>query len=464
MDRLFHREYLQGFGSEGAKTCSCGRDHTLKTEQVLFGWDVLPSLSNLISERYGSGCRLWILSDENTEEAAGAGIKENLGRLSVEETVLPGLPKPEPTIEEVSRLSGIVEGLAPDLLVSVGGGTISDIVKKISADCGIDNWCVVTSPSVDAFTSGRSAIWFKGYHRSVPAAVSKLVFCDLSILEKTPEVLFLAGLGDLLGKFLAYLDWHLSNLMTGEHICEEASTLGLESARRALDAAERLSENRRSATEYLTDAVLTSGLLMQSMGSSRPAAASEHTIAHHWEMIRAVADERYDLHGILVGLASRMVLSVYRELFRILKDGFRPDLKARLEEFEREPAWEKTLGDEVLPYRFKMVQEMGEKGVLDAAGLEERLERFDHHREKIERLGSKRLGELQRAVKTLEGCGFPYSFSELKVTADRAYQPFPYERYLRNRYTCFDLMYELGLESGLLAKLRDLLLSMESVE
>ncbi len=42
---------------------------------------------------------------------------------------------------------------------------------------------------------------------------------------------------------------------------------------------------------------------------------------------------------------------------------------------------------------------------------------------------------------------------ELGARLEKVWLPFPYERYLRSRYTAFDLMYELGLEEGILDEL-----------
>ncbi len=451
-EQLYHREYLAKYGESGEYACACGKRHQVGTKSILFGRNVLSEVAALLSETHGKQSKLWILSDTNTEQAAAGRLKEVLAGFRVQQRVLRGEPKPEPTIETVETLVEEVRSVSPDLLIAVGGGTISDIVKKVSHDTGVSNWCVVTSPSVDAFTSAKAAIWFKGYHKAVPSNVSEIVVCDLSILEKAPQELFLAGLGDLLGKYLAYLDWHLSHWITKEPICEEASLLGLQSADRALMAANQLAEDRERATRYLADAVLTSGLLMQSMGSSRPAASAEHTIGHFWEMFKTVKKPEYDLHGILVGLASQLVLEVYREFFGFLA-GLNPGEADRLDSFRDEPDWEQALGDEILPFKFKMVEEMEGKGVWTEQRIKERLERFRSHRPMIEETALEQMKALERAIETLSESGFPFSFSRLEATPQDIYLPFPYERYLRDRYTAFDLMYELGVEGQMLEKL-----------
>jgi len=449
---LYHRGYLSKYGDSGEYACACGLRHRIGTSYILFGRNALCEVAALLAETRGKQCKLWILSDANTEQAAGGRLKEVLAGFRLEQRVLPGEPKPEPTIEIVETLVEEVRSVSPDLLIAVGGGTISDIVKKVSHDTGVSNWCVLTSPSVDAFTSAKAAIWFKGYHKAVPSNVSEVVVCDLSVLEKAPRELFLAGLGDLLGKYLAYLDWHLSHWITEEPICEEASRLGLQSADRALTAANYLADDRERATRYLADAALTSGMLMQIMGSSRPAASAEHTISHFWEMFKTVKKPEYDLHGILVGLASQLVLEVYKEFFRSIPD-LNSDIAARLASFRDEPDWEQALGDEILPFKFKMVEEMEGKGIWTEQRIKERLQRFRSRQAKIGEFALEQIQALEKAVATLSDSGFPFSFSNLDALPKDIYLPFPYERYLRDRYTAFDLMYELGVEGRMLEKL-----------
>ena len=87
----------------------------------------------------------------------------------------------------------------------------------------------------------------------------------------------------------------------------------------------------------LMDALLTTGLLMQALHSSRPASSAEHTAAHIWELAGLVGDPQMDLHGLLVALGSHFTLQVYRSFFGTLS---RIDLQDRLRTLENQPSWE----------------------------------------------------------------------------------------------------------------------------
>ena len=351
-------------------------------------------------------------------------------------------------MELVEELDREVEALRPDLLPGVGSGVISDLVKRVSLDTGVPNWSVATAASVDAYTSATSAIRVGGFHNAVPTAVSETVVCDLGVIAAAPRRMFLAGLGDLLAKYIAFLDWNLSRVMTGEHFCAIMAEAGLDSARSALAAARREAADPAGAVRTLTDAALTSGLAMQSLGNSRSAASAEHTIAHFWETAEAVGNPDHDLHGILVGAASRLVLEGYRRFYGGPACAL-PLRDARLEAFEQERPWAETLEPGLAPYLTKISHEMGLKP-SDRSILEARLDAFAKARDDILAMSRPLLEELGAAVETLQGMSYPFSPGELRIPREMCMLPSQSVRLLRSRYSTFDLAWELGTGSEIL--------------
>ena len=452
MEQYVFQDFLSRFDSRGLFSCTCGRVHTLATRNVMAERGALARSADLLLESHGPGVALWVLSDENTEKAAAGAWKAGVRASRIVSHVLPRAPRPEPSAEVIDELSREVRAAAPGLLVSVGSGVISDLVKKVSMDTGVPNWCVATAASVDAFTSATSAIHVDGFHNAVPAAVSETVICDLDVIERAPREMVLAGFGDLLAKFIAHLDWNLSRVMTGEHYCEIISRAGLESARKALAAARRLREEPGEAARSLTDAVLTSGFAMQAMGSSRSAASAEHTMAHFWEIADAVSNQSLDLHGILVGAASRLVLHGYRAFYGSLP-GFRLDPGARLRAFASEKPWQDSLEPGLTPYREKVFSEMAEKK-MDRGTLAQRLSTFERSRGSILELAVSALDELAAAIDLLDSMSYPFSPAELGLSAEQCLLPARNVRFLRARYSTFDLAYELGLEQTISSEMK----------
>jgi len=439
---LIFPELLARFGSPAP--CACGKVHHLATQEILFGDEALARSAERLAARHGGAPAIWALSDENTEQAAGARWKAGLRGARITSRILPAEPKPVPTLELVGTLAQEVRRLRPDLVVSIGSGVLSDLGKHVSHEAGVPNWCVATAPSVDAFTSATAAIRVQGYHQALPTRTSDVVVCDLEVLARAPRLLFLSGLGDLLAKFFARLDWSVSRIITGERCCDVIADLALASARKALEAGRTWAADPTGAARALTDAVLVSGLAMQAYGNSRPAASAEHVIAHFWEMSGAVGAEPLDLHGILVAAAARLVLPGYRAFYRQLTR-LEVDPEARLAAYDRAPHWSETLEPGLRPFQAKIAGELGGRAV-DRAELSQRLSRALAEREAIARLAEPLLVEVEEAVRLLDGLEFPYSLDALRLAAPLRLLPVRNVPLLRNRYTTFDLARELGHE------------------
>jgi glycerol-1-phosphate dehydrogenase [NAD(P)+] len=452
----FYRQYLERLEPDGAFDCTCGRRHRIGTRRVLVGEKALEELPALLGDSCGRSPRVWVLSDGNTEAAAGARCKELLAGWVLSARVLPGSPKPRPTLELADELTKEAGARAPGLVLAVGSGVISDLGKKVAHELGIPSWCVATAPSVDAYTSGNSV--FKGHsrHQTLWVTPSEAVICDLGIMATAPQELFLSGLGDLLAKFLACLDWNLSARISGEHLCAESIRTARESALRPLRLlAGPGSLASRELLASLTDALLTTGFLMQALGSSRPASSAEHTASFIWEIAGLVGNQRLNLHGLLVALACRLVLEVYREFYGSLPY-LSGDVPARVRALVSEPSWEDRLAPGMEVFAEQMRSEMGTAS-LGPEAWSSRLAAFQREREGLSELAGLSLRDLEEGIAALQGIGLPFEPAAFQMTPSAAYLPFPYLRLLRNRYNSFWLMHELGVEEASLAALRKLL-------
>ncbi len=164
-------------------------------------------------------------------------------------------------------------------------------------------------------------------------------------------------------------------------------------------------------------------------------------------MAGVVGNERWDLHGVLVGSASRIVLAAYRRLLGILP-GFTPDVPGRLAAFDREPSWESVLEEDMRPFLSKIREEMGLRR-FDREVLADRLGRFVGRRDAIVAMAGPLLGELEESVRVLDACGFPFGLAELGVPREAGLLAVRNVGLLRHRYSGFDLAYELGLSEEL---------------
>ncbi len=460
MSEFLHARFLSGYDREGRRRCSCGQLHELGTREILLGPGVRARIPERLHREYGRGTVVWVLSDENTEGAAGAELKQALGGrgsrssrsdLKLAEELLPGAPKPVCTPELVDRLAERAREASAGLILSVGGGTLSDLGKAISHRTGLPNWSLMTAPSMDAHTSGTSNMKTPSGAVAHPATPSRRVFCDTEVLEKAPEELFLAGLGDQVAKFLGYLDWQLGAWVFGEAICSEVAEASLQSVRLAMQALREPGLPAGQVRLRLADALLTSGLCMQSLGHSRPAASAEHTAAHLWEIAHVARVARLALHGLLVGAAAARVYRAYRGFFDLLRELPPVDAAsaaARAEELAREPPWQETLDEEIRPFR-ALLEEQNAGRPPARQTCREDLARFAKRRADVQSLAEGLLGELEQGLRLLGERGYPFELAAYGLSPEEIRLPFRWMRLLRNRTSAFDLMHLLGVEQGI---------------
>lgn len=450
VESFLYAKYLGGFDRNGRKQCSCGQVHELATREILLGDNVSAAIPERIRAEHGERTVVWVLSDQNTEAAAGAALKRALHGLPLAEEVLPAAPRPECNQEQIDRLVVRAREASAGLVLSVGSGTLCDLGKEVSTQLGVPNWGLMTAPSMDAHGSGTANVKTPTGAISHPITPCRRVFCDTAALESAPQELYLAGLGDQLAKFLCYLDWQLCALVFGEFICLETAEASLESGRLVLRA---LREQRQAGKAGsppaavllpLADALLTSGLCMQTMRHSRSAATAEHTASHFWEVAHLARNPRLSLHGLLVGAATAMVYRAYREFYRLLP-GLEVDIAARVRALEQEPPWEKSLEPEIMPYRGILERETRGRAPIAQVGRES-LPRFVAHRPRLQRLAETILSEQEEGVRLLGELGYPFDLTEYGMSRAEALLPFRYIRYLRNRTSSFNFMHLLGVE------------------
>jgi hypothetical protein len=149
-----------------------------------------------------------------------------------------------------------------------------------------------------------------------------------------------------------------------------------------------------------------------------------------------------------VGVSSRIVLSLYREFYGDTAV-WNFDLEDCLGRLSSESDRERALSPEVQPFHEQIREEMADCQVSPAI-YRSRLENARSHRENILALAGELLEELERAVSILEKISYPFSLSDYRIDPAQALVPIRYIRFLRNRYSTFNLIHEVGAERRML--------------
>ena len=298
-------------GKKYGGPCSCGRNHEMVTKLAVIQNGCLGSFDTYMEEAglLGKRCAVY---DSNTYNAKGLRRPPAL-----QEIILP----PENLHADERATALLLEQLEPDVdvLIAVGSGTIHDIVRYCASEQGISFVSCPTAASVDGFCSTVSAMTWKGFKKTIPGVAPVIVLADTQVLCQAPLYLALSGVGDIIGKYTALLDWNISHLLTGEKVCRKIEGMTRQAAEAVHSSCRQAVKREPEAVEKLTYALLLSGLAMQMMGNSRPASGSEHHISHFIEMEPAGVPVHSDsLHGEKVGVGAVLAAQEYHRLAQIV--------------------------------------------------------------------------------------------------------------------------------------------------
>ena len=216
---------------------------------------------------------------------------------------------------EKSLIESIVPQLDdPQVIVTVGSGTLMDFARYNANSLGIPFVAVPTLASSDGFTANICSVVIDGHKRSIPMHAPALVVTDLNIISGAPMFLTVSGIADILSKHISLADWLIAHLVSGERYCERVALLAREAMELMNRSVAGLLRGEEPDFEAMATAQMYSGLTMQMMGSSRAASGAEHLIAHLVEMKPPRFESAHGIHGECVGVGSVLAAEEYHRL------------------------------------------------------------------------------------------------------------------------------------------------------
>ncbi|WP_082233005.1 sn-glycerol-1-phosphate dehydrogenase [Halobacillus massiliensis] len=257
-----------------------------------------------------------LITDANTEEAAGARLKEEIIKAGLQATIIQLISNHHGQVnaDETSLMQVMVETpVDSDALIAVGAGTIHDITRFCSEKLSIPFISVPTAASVDGFTSKGAPLILRGKKQTIQTCSPIAVFADTEILSKAPMALTAAGFGDILGKFTSLLDWRISHLVANEPYNATAAQITINSLEKCINYADEIAKSSEEGILLLMEALIESGLVMLILNFSRPASGGEHHLSHYWEMDLLKNDAPQLLHGAKVGVATCIIIDLYKK-------------------------------------------------------------------------------------------------------------------------------------------------------
>ncbi len=258
----------------------------------------------------------FIVSDDNTYDAIGREVETGLIGRGFNPHSLILHDNDKPLKADARNILKVMVALQPEtaVIIAVGSGTITDIVRFVSHRTGLPFVSIPTAASVDAYASITTSIMVEGVKYSFQAKQPKAIFVSLDTLRNAPSPMTSAGFGDMLAKYTGLADWKLAHLLVDEPYDEELVELVKTALDRCVSEVKEIGERSQKGVEILIDGLNVSGICMAKAKNSRPASGSEHSLSHYWEMTYSRSDERLALHGARTGVATGVIADLYEKI------------------------------------------------------------------------------------------------------------------------------------------------------
>lgn len=401
-----------------------------------------------VFERNFPGSSALLIADENTWQAAGVAVEQNLSSagIQVDRHILPASPRPKPDralAEEIKAVQASHGGTA----VAVGSGVINDLVKYGAYSLEKPYFCVATAASMDGYSSSGSPLVDKGFKKTIECVPPKAILADLDIIAAAPKAMAGWGYGDLAGKMPAAGDWIVADALGIEPIDSVAWPLVQDNLRDWLSDPHGIAKGDAGATAALFAGLTIAGLAMEFVGNSRPASGADHQVAHIWEMEKLVHDGERVSHGACVSIGCMTILRLYDWLLEqdLTSIDAEAVVSARADLASEEKAIEAAFPDAQIATRAK--QELAGK-FIDADAHRVRLAKIATIWPELRNRLRAHLMPADEMHGLLAAAGAPTEPEQIGVSASRHRATTLAARFIRSRYTMLDLLSDTGLLSA----------------
>lgn len=292
--------------------CSCGKKHRIDIKHIYVGENAYNRILDVAKEILPK--EILLVSDNNTYKALGKCVENELTEsgYKINNIILVSDGDLIPDEKAIGRVLVEVNN-ETELIVAVGSGSINDICRIISAKTHIPYVIMGTAPSMDGYASTVSPLIIDGAKVTYPGTNPYAIIADSNIMKDAPFEMICAGFGDILGKYTALSDWRLSNTIHDEYFCDTTEKLVRNAMYKCFENIEGAVKREVKAIEYISEALILSGIAMTLSGNSRPASGAEHHLSHYWEIDKLSRKLEHPLHGNSVGVGTVISAWLYKK-------------------------------------------------------------------------------------------------------------------------------------------------------
>jgi len=280
--------------------CGCEYNHAMPQMDIYIREGLIENVADCVAAA-DLGQRGLIVCDANTYKVAASVVQQKLveAGFDVKLCMLPG-EHVEPTEEMVALIRAQAD--EAEFLLSVGSGVVTDLTRR-SASLMEKPFAVFgTAASMDGYTSITSSMMIGGIKVSKYGTAARLLMFDPVVIATAPLAMQAAGVGDVMAKYNALVDWKLGSAVSGEVFCPLCEQLLLTALERCASSVDEIVRRTTKGAEALIEALIFAGLTVIIVGETRPVASGEHNMAHYWDMAQLAWGGSCPSHGIAVGI------------------------------------------------------------------------------------------------------------------------------------------------------------------
>ena len=425
--------------------CDCGRTHYAPIKAINISSGALESLPGYVAE-YGYA-KPYILCDKITWEIAGKRCEELLKKAGFQPTVLiiRHLGFDEATLGEIV----LNKPDDCDLMIGVGTGSITDMLRFSSFKLGLPCFTVATGAPMDGFSASVGIMNVNNLKATMPAHSTEVIIGDTDILKSAPYRMTIAGFADLIGKLNALDDWHLAVMINGDHYCKKIDDLVTAYVEDILKEAEAIKARDPEAIGDVMNALLLTGATISLYGNSRPISGAEHHMSHYWEVLGEQRGKPFAMHGEQVAVGTVMALSVVEELACLQPDFQKAREAARQFDYA---AWEANIRRTYGNAADAIIDLEKSSGKNEPVRWQKRLDVIEENWAEIQET-LKKVYPSQKLRALLKDLGCPCDPKDIGITESVLKDTFMVCKETRNRYTCYQLACDLDVMSEISDKI-----------
>ncbi len=365
-----------------------------------------------------------IVCDRNSYKVLGSYIHEVTKNDLI---ILPSDVRPDTKV--INKLSSDIK--ASSALIAVGSGTINDICKYASFLNKIPYLVFATAPSMNGYASISASVIENGLRTSKRAHYPVAIFMDLEVMTNSPIRLIRAGIGDMLCRSTAQVDWLFSHMVLATPYYSAPFAMLSFYENKMLSFLEnwKKTEFDSSFVENLAKMLVISGIGMTISGGSYPASQGEHMIAHTMEMVYGDKMSNF-YHGEQIAVTTLAM--------------------AKIQEFFLSTSWEELLDHKIDKSESEIEDFFGSKLAKNCLYLykkkkiflEKAVQKIITREQEIKTCLKPVFIQAKKLEVILINAGLEPNFSFLGLDKQQYNQSVRFSKYSRDRFTFLDVINE----------------------